>query len=456
LTRRNLLRQLGPAALGISLPARLSSAEPRKLNFIFILIDDLGWTDLGCYGSTFYETPNIDRFAKLGMKFTHGYATAPVCSPTRSSVMTGKYPARVNITGIVPGQAEGLALKEVTIAERLKEAGYATASIGKWHLGREALYPERQGFDVNVGGTHIGMVSDFFYPAWTEAKGRGARGSVPVEGKPGDYLADRLTDEALKFIEGNSDRPFFLYLSHYLVHTPMQAKLDVIAKYKHKMKPGEAHNNAIYAAMIESMDESVGRILQKIEDLKIDDRTVVIFTSDNGGLSVRDAPDTPATSNVPLRAGKGYMYEGGIRVPLIVRWPGVVRPGSVCDVPAASIDFFPTMLEMAQLKRDKSNPVDGVSMVPVLKGKDKLRRDTLYWHYPYYDIEGAEPGGVVRKANYKLIEFYADKRLELYDLAADGSETRNLATEMPDKTKQLHKLLDNWRKSVGAEPLIRK
>ncbi|MGH9673553.1 MAG: sulfatase-like hydrolase/transferase, partial [Bryobacteraceae bacterium] len=237
---------------------RLASAEPKKLNFIFILIDDLGWTDLSCYGSTFYETPNTDRLAKLGMKFTHGYATAPVCSPTRSSVMTGKYPARVNITGIVPGQAEGLALKEVTIAERLKEASYATASIGKWHLGREALYPEKQGFDVNVGGTHIGMVSDFFYPAWKEAKGRGARGLVPVEGHPGDYLADRLTDEALKFIEGNSHRPFFLYLSHYLVHTPMQAKPHVIAKYKHKVKPGQAHNNAIYAAMIESMDDSVG------------------------------------------------------------------------------------------------------------------------------------------------------------------------------------------------------
>ncbi|MEA2063687.1 MAG: sulfatase, partial [Gemmatimonadota bacterium] len=397
--RRRFLGMAGKSALGLACgDLALSSAracaetgKDTKLNFVFILIDDMGWADSACYGSTFYQTPNLDKLASQGMRFTDAYAAAPVCSPTRASVMTGKYPARLHLTNFLVGRFVPensrilppdyrleLPLEEVTIPEALKPAGYVSAHIGKWHLGDEPYYPQHQGFDLNVGGSHIGMPRDFFYPEWGD--------KPPIDGRHGEYLTDRLTEEAENFIEKNRDKPFFLHLAHYAVHVPIQAKKDIIKKYQSRLKPGNVHDNTVYAAMIESVDESVGRVMKKLEDLGIADRTVVIFTSDNGGLSVKegDFKHTPATSNAPLRAGKGYLYEGGIREPMIVRWPTEIEPGSVCDVAVTSVDFFPTILEMAGIEPDPGNPVDGVSLVPLLNQTGPLDREAIFWHYPHF------------------------------------------------------------------------
>jgi len=429
-----------------------------RLNFIFILIDDLGWADVGCNGSTFYETPNVDRLAREGMRFTDGYAASPVCSPTRASIMTGKHPARLHLTNFLVGRRwprnspirpvkwrTHMPLEEVTVAEALKAAGYATCHVGKWHLGgARNFWPENQGFDLNIGGTGSGMPRAFFWPAW--------RNNPPIKGRrPGEYLPDRLSEEGVKFIEDSKDRPFFLYLSHYAVHIPIQAKKGYIAKYKKKVRPGQAQNNPIYAGMIQSIDDSVGRVMRKLEELQIADRTVIFFMSDNGGLSVREGPNTPATSNAPLRAGKGYLYEGGIREPWIVKWPGVVKPGSVCRVPVTSVDFYPTILEMAGVKGDPNHVVDGESIVPLLKHTGSLKRDAIYWHYPHYSNQGGKPGGAIRQGDEKLIEFYEDGRLELYNLREDIGETDNLAAKMPTKARELRKKLDAWRRAVGAQ-----
>jgi arylsulfatase A len=453
--------QASLATLGILaavlLPATTDAARaehPPRLNFVFILIDDMGWRDLGCYGSTFHETPNIDRLAGQGMRFTDAYAACPVCSPTRASILTGKYPARLHLTDYLTGRSDRpsqkllrpkvrqyLSLDERTIAKELKERGYVSASIGKWHLGGEAYSPVKHGFDVNVGGTITGSPPGghfhFRTPTLTARDDK-------------EYLTDRLTEEAEKFMEQNKERPFFVYLSHYAVHIPLEAKKHLLAKYQAKAKPSDGQTNALYAAMVESVDDSVGRVMKKLEQLGIADRTVVFFTSDNGGLSVEEGPNTPATSNAPLRAGKGFLYEGGIREPLIVKWPGVTQPGSMCRIPVCSIDFFPTMLQMAGATAD-STLVDGVSLVSLLRQTGEWKREALYWHYPHYSNQGGRPSGAIRQGDFKLIEFIEDGRRELYNLREDIGEKSDLAASMPGKAETLHAMLKTWRRSVSAQ-----
>jgi arylsulfatase A-like enzyme len=480
LNRRNFVKMMGLGAAALAMPKLLFAEDRsgRKPNFVFFLIDDMGFKDIGCNGSSFYETPNIDRLAAGGMRFTDAYAACPVCSPTRASIMTGKYPARLNLTDYLIGRRRGklippeyihqMPLEEVTIAEALKEAGYTTCFIGKWHLGGKPYWPEQQGFDVNIGGTGSGMPRSYFWPQW--------RGNPPIEGRDGEYLTDRLTDEALKFLEAEKDKPFLLYLSHYAVHIPLQAKKEMTEKYKAKAarhpakeprflpegrsKARQVQDHPVYAGMVESVDESVGRVMKKLEELVVADNTVVIFMSDNGGLSTAEGWPT---SNVPLRAGKGWLYEGGIREPMIIKVGnagfrssrpsagGVVKPGSVCSEPVTSTDFYPTMLEMAGLPLKPKQHIDGVSLVPLLKGKKTLNREAIFWHYPHYGNQGGSPAGAVRAGDYKLIEFYEDNRAELYNLKKDISEKNNLAGKMPDKAAELRKMLQTWRKDVNAQ-----
>jgi arylsulfatase A len=430
----------GPTAFG------QTAARP---NIIFILVDDLGWTDLGCQGSKFYETPNIDRLASQSMRFTQAYSACTVCSPTRAALMTGKYPARLHLTDWITGHVKPYAklkvpdwqmhlpLAERTIAEALKEAGYATASIGKWHLGGPDFFPDKQGFDVNIGGTDKGSPPNYFSPY---------KISTLPDGPVGEFLSDRLTDEALKFIEQNKSRPFFIYLPHYAVHTPLMGKSNVVAKYAGKAEPRSPQHNATYAALVESVDDSVGRILRKLDELGLSDNTVIFFNSDNGGLVLNQV-----TSNLPLRAGKGSAYEGGVRVPLLVKWPGVTRAGAVCPKPVITPDFYPTILDIAKVKPAKHQVIDGQSIVPLLRGAASLKRDTIYWHYPHYHPGGATPYGAIRKGDWKLIEFYEDNHVELYNLSDDIGEQNDLAARLPDKAKALQKQLHTWRKGVGAQ-----
>jgi arylsulfatase A-like enzyme len=441
------------AVAALAGPAAGADATPP--NIVLIVLDDFGWADLGCYGSTYHETPNLDALARRGLRFTHGYAACPVCSPSRAAMMTGKYPARLHLTDWLPGRADRptqkllrprilqqLPLEEITLAEALKPAGYTSASIGKWHLGGPPFWPEHQGFDRNVGGTATGSPPGGYFRFQTpNLKAR----------NESEYLTDRLTEEAIGFIEANRDRPFFLYLPHYAVHIPLQARSDLLARYQSKSSAGSEQHNAIYAAMIQSVDEGVGRILRRLDDLGIAGRTIVLFTSDNGGLSVKEGPNTPSTSNSPLRAGKGYLYEGGIRVPIIVQWPGVTRPGSVCDVPVSGQDLYPTILQMAGVAPATDQVIDGESLVPLLKGTGSLRRDALFWHYPHYSNQGGKPGAAIRQENLKLIEWYEDGRVELYDLAADPGEHRDLAGERPADAARLRDRLARWRESVVAQ-----
>jgi arylsulfatase A-like enzyme len=427
----------------------------RPPNVVLIVADDLGWADLGCYGSTFHETPNLDRLAREGVRFTDGYAACPVCSPSRAAILTGKYPARLHLTDWLPGRTDRpsqrllrptirqqLPLEEVTLAEALKPKGYVSASIGKWHLGGPQFWPEQQGFDVNIGGTQTGSPPGGYFHFKTPTM---------TARSDDEYLTDRLTDEAVDFITKSRDRPFFLYLPHYAVHIPLQARTDAIAKYKAKPAGTSPQSNPIYAAMLESLDRGVGRVLAALDEAGIADRTVVIFTSDNGGLSVKEGPNTPSTSNAPLRDGKGYLHEGGIRVPLIVRWPGVVKPGATCSVPVSGQDLFPTILVAAGLMPPADAPIDGESLVPLLKGEGSLKRDALFWHYPHYSNQGGKPGGAVRRGDLKLIESYEDGRVELYDLAHDLGERHDLAAERPDDAARLRTRLADWRRSVDAQ-----
>ncbi len=467
MNRRTFLEYMGVGALGMagSLPGckTFSSATTRKPNIVFILIDDMGYADAGCFGSVFHETPNIDRLAAEGMRFTQGYAACPVCSPTRASIMSGKYPARLKLTNFLKGvrspedspvltapYADQMNLEEVTIAEALRGAGYTTALVGKWHLGGGQFKPENQGFDTVVTINAGGGVKGHLWPDW--------KGNPSFTGRAdGDYLADRLTEEACAFIDAHRDRPFFLYLAHYSVHIPLDAKAGKIAKYEAKLKthppePGQ-QNNPHYAAMVESVDESVGKVLDTLHRNGLDDNTLVVFFSDNGGLSVKEGPLTPATTNYPLRAGKGYLYEGGIREPLIVRWPGIVKPGSVCTTPVCSIDFFPTLCSAAGLDPAPTNPagpIDGRNIMGLLHGKSSLDRDAIYWHYPHFANQGGRPSGAVRSGSWKLIENYEDGSLELYNLDNDIGETRNLLSSEPQRVQALHKKLVEWRKSVDA------
>jgi arylsulfatase A len=444
------------AGLTLFFPGSAAIAA-EKPNVVIIVIDDLGRNDLGCYGSRYYRTPNLDKLAAGGVRFSDAYAACPVCSPTRAAIMTGKYPARLHLTDWLPGRTDRpdqrllrpairqqLPLGEVTLAEALKSAGYATGHVGKWHLGGAGFGPQQQGFDVNVAGDQTGSPRSYFAP-FKDAQGRSMPG---LEQAPeGEYLTDRLTTEAERFIDANRDRPFFLYFPHYAVHIPLRAKQEMIAKYATDGRPG-TQNNPIYAAMVESMDQSVGRVVKKLADLGLDKKTLVIFTSDNGGVSVREGANTPATTNAPLREGKGFLYEGGIRAPLIVAGAGVENPGRVSDVPVSSIDFFPTVLELCGVT-STARP-DGVSIVPVLKGGG-LNRDALYWHYPHYANQGGRPGGVVRAGDMKLIEFYETDRRELFDVKREPGESRNLAADKPDVVRQLAAKLDLWRADVEAQ-----
>ncbi len=476
MNRRHFLKTLGAAVL---LPAcggvvRLPAGERRRPNFVFFLVDDLGWKDLGCYGSTFYETPHIDKLAAQGMRFTNAYAACPVCSPTRASIMTGKYPARLGITQWIGAPNEPtpyrhyLPLEEVTIAEALKEAGYATGFVGKWHLSmrgedRQQYYPDRQGFDVNIGGDSFGSPPTYFYPY---KKGNRSLETMPEGGSEGEYLTDRLTHESLKFLDANKDRPFLLYLSHYAVHTPIESKQALTDKYKAKAerlpasrephaktvygpyKTRMVQDNPTYAGMVQSVDESIGRVMDKIAALGLEQNTIVIFMSDNGGLSTvsREGP----TCNLPLRAGKGWLYEGGIREPMLIKWPGVVETGSLCHSPVTSTDFYPTMLEMAGLPLRPEQHADGVSLVPLLKKTGKLARPAIYWHYPHYHGSGSRPSGAVRAGDFKLIEWYEDGQIELYNLANDLGEQENLAELKPEKAAELRRMLREWRSTMDA------
>ena len=477
MNRRDFLRQCASVAAGgfvVSNRTLQVHVGAKRPNIVFVFIDDMGWRDVGFMGSEYYETPNIDKLASQGMVFTNAYANAANCAPTRACLLTGQYTPRHGVYTV--GSSERGSSKDrrlipipndttldshhITIAEALRPAGYTSANVGKWHMGNDPeLGPIGQGFDVNIAGNSSGSPGGggYFSPYNNKP-------NLP-NGPKGEYLTDRLTDEAIHFIEASKDKPFFLYLPHYAVHTPLQAKADLIAKYKDK-PPSNRQNNPIYAAMIDSVDQSVGRIMNKLDELKLTDNTVVFFFSDNGGYA-------GATSNQPLRGFKGTFYEGGIREPMIVRWPGVTKPGTTCDIPVISTDFFPTMLEMAGAKKPAGKILDGESIVPLLKGGSALNREAIFWHFPAYlqgNVAGARdskfrtrPVGVVRKGKWKLLQFFEEwvfdggsgsigtnNAVELYDLANDIGEKTNLANVNTTKRDELLSLLINWRNSIGA------
>lgn len=447
-----------PATLSAQVRTSTRVEKRRPPNVVLIVADDLGWADLGSYGSTFHRTPNLDRLAARGVRFTNAYASSPVCSPSRASILTGKHPARLHLTDWLPGRDDSpkqkllrpaihqqLPLNEATIAERLRAKGYATANIGKWHLGGEGFGPAAQGFDLNIAGDDRGVPVSYFYP-YT----RGGETTPGLDsGRAGEYLTDRLTTEAEGFIETNKARPFFLYLPHFAVHIPMKAKPEIIAKYERAARRGATQNNPIYAAMIESLDDSIGRITRQLEQLDLIDDTLLIFTSDNGGLTVKEGANTPATSNAPLRDGKGFLYEGGIRVPLIIRWRDAAKPGGVSHTPVGGVDLFATICEIVGI--EIRGITDGISLTPLLRGAKGLPRDALFWHYPHYSNQGGKPGGAIRWGDYKLIESFEGAPLELYDLARDAGETRNLAASEPRRARAMRNRLHLWRESVGAQ-----
>jgi arylsulfatase A-like enzyme len=484
-------------------------------NIVFFLVDDLGWRDVGCYGSHFYQTPNIDALANGGVRFTNAYAACHVCSPTRASILTGKYPARLHLTDWLPGRRDfpfqqlknaqihqELPSNEITLAEALKAYGYSTAIFGKWHLGEEPNGPMSQGFDVQVPKWNKGWPNTGYHAPF-ELEG--------IDDAPGQYLTDRLTDEALEFIEEKKEGPFFLYFSHFAVHDPIEGRRDLVEKYKairaqmplqqgsdfvlegnpdasnplsknelevliqqpaykeHKVLPNQTvkikqhQDNVQFAGMVESMDESLGRVVSKLEELSIAENTIFIFFSDNGGMSAanfgwpdRMIPESEldaaySTSNLPLRGAKGWLYEGGIRVPLIIKWPGKGKQGTVCDVPVISTDFFPSLLEMAGLPLQPENHNDGKSLVPLLKGEDQLERDGIYWHFPHYSNHGMQsPGGAVRSGDYKLLEYYENNTVQLFNLKEDLGEQNDLSVAQPEKAAELRKMLHEWRRKVSA------
>jgi arylsulfatase A len=440
--------------------AALQAARPRpanqKRNFIFILIDDLGWHDVGFTGSKFFETPNIDKLAAQGMRFTNAYAACPVCSPSRAGILTGKYPARLGITNFLPGRhqllyskllppvsKQFLPLEETTLAEELKPLGYATAAIGKWHLGGARYYPENQGFDVNFAGTDSGAPASHFFPGWN--------GNPPISGKSGDYLADVLTDAAEDFVHKNAAKPFFLYLAHYGVHIPLEGKPESVADFRKRADPKNPQHNAVYAAMVKSIDESVGRMVKRVAQEGIADRTVFIFTSDNGGLASAEYKGQTPTSNAPLKGGKGFLYEGGIREPMFIVWPGGTKPNTTSDVPVIGTDFYRTIAQIAGVDKLKGAPLDGLSLLPLLNRTGTLARNALYWHYPHYSNQGGRPGGAVRSGDWKLIHWYEDDSVELYNLRTDPGEKTNLASEQAAKAREMLAMLNDWLSKMHPE-----
>jgi arylsulfatase A-like enzyme len=457
------LRRLGAGILAFACafpptdPAR--AAGPSRPNIVFILADDLGYMDIGANNPrTFYETPHIDGLARTGMRFTAGYAACSVCSPTRASIMTGKYPPRTGVTDWIGGVRAGkllpapnrdhLGLEEITIAERLRGDGYATFFAGKWHLGAGEYSPNAQGFGPGLTGS-----GQFFYPP--------SRTSPPAS-TVDPKTTDRIADAAVAFIEERAGLPgsFFAYLPFLAVHTPIGARADLVAKYEKKKESAPAdswgkerdsvvrlvQNHPVYAAMMEQLDTAIGRVLAAIDRAGLGERTIVVFTSDNGGLSTTASPPT---SNVPLRGGKGWPYEGGVRTPWIVRAPGVTRPGSLCDTPVITTDFYPTLLALAGLPLDPSQHRDGIDLGPLLRG-DSLDRGPLFWHYPHYGNQGGAPCATARDGDWKLIEWYEDGRRELYNVRDDPSEARDLASREPGRVEALQAKLDAWRKDVGA------
>lgn len=458
-------------SLGLSsVASRAHAAAAPKPNVVLILADDLGWTDLGGFGSDLHETPALDQLARDGMKFTQNYSACTVCSPTRAALLTGKYPARLHVTDWIPGQmpdnprllvpdwTKYLPTSETTLAEVFKAAGYATATIGKWHLakvGTTEAYPEAHGFDLNIAGTDKPQPPTFIAP-W----------KIPTltEGKDGEHLTDRLATEAERYLETVKDKPFFLYLPHFAVHTPIQGRPDLVEKYRKKIaaKGGPdklEHKNPGYAALTEGMDMAVGRVRKKIHDLGIADRTIIIFTSDNGGrVTIDNINRVPTTSNKPLRFGKASAYEGGVRVPLIVYWPGVTKAGSVSDAPLITMDLFPTIVEMAGLPAAAARTaIDGVNFSSLLRGGPKPARDTLFWHYPHhqhYQLGGATPYAAIRSGDFKLVEIFhdlKDMKVELYNIREDIGETKDLAASNPAKARELRARLHAWQKEVGAQ-----
>jgi len=481
-------------------------------NIIFFLADDLGWPDVGCYGSSFYETPAIDQLAKEGAKFDNAYAASHVCSPSRASILTGKYPARTNLTEWIGGKKEqdheklhsakrvkALPEGEITIAEALRRHGYATANYGKAHVGRD---PKTYGFDEEI----TGWVGSYHYPFGGHA-GPGGKYDKTLQSKEGDYFTDKLTDAALDFIERKKDQPFFVHLEHFATHDPIQGRKDFVEKYKKKLAkmppeegpdyilegnpdepaPSEAsiaetkknqrpddfintrvgwvkqkQDNVEFAGMVSALDESLARIRAKLEELNIADNTIIIFTSDNGGMSASNRFQKNnnraqmdhrfSSSMLPLRGGKGWLYEGGIRVPLIVYWPGHTEPGMVTDVPVTGTDFYPTLLEMLDLPLMPEQHKDGISFVPLLEGKPFKGHDALYWHFPHYSNHGNQsPGGAIRVGKYKLLEYFENGTVQLYDLENDLGEQRDISKERPEITQELLKMLQDWRQQTDAK-----
>lgn len=454
---------------GGKLSSRSASGELRsRPNVIVLLADDLGWNGVQPFGTDLHETPHIRTLAEEGMRFTDAYAACAVCSPTRAALMTGKYPARLHVTDWIegfdwantplrdPDWTQYLPLGETTIAEALRQAGYRTAHLGKWHLGDEPYYPKEQGFDVNVGGGHWGSPpGGYFLPNGLD---------LPTA-QEGEYLTDHLTDRAVDLIEewGQDERPFFLYFAYYAVHTPIQGKPALVKHYRKKIQRLESkgkeliHDNPTYAAMVHALDQSVGRIIGKLQEIGIARRTLIVFASDNGGLSTKFGKPTGITVNDPLRRGKGAGYEGGIRIPMIVRWPDVTPTGSVCATPVSTVDVYPTILSATRVNGERSHnrQVDGRSLMPLLKdpASDRLAGRPVYWHFPHYHpgdlYEG--PYGAVRMGQWKLLEFYEDRGLELYNLARDIGEKNNLLKERRDKAEELRERLHDWRRNVDAQ-----
>ena len=454
-----------------------ATSAASKPNVVFFLADDLGVMDMTNEGSTFHETPHIDRIAKEGVRFTRGYATCQVCSPSRASIMTGKYPARIDITDWINSSGGGqpekwrrntshlpasyllqLPLEEVTVAEAMKEAGYATFFAGKWHLGGEGFYPEDQGFDINKGGHERGSPPGGFFSPYKNPK--------LEDGPDGESLPIRLGQETARFIEASKDKPFLAMLHFYSVHGPDQTTVELYKKYQAKAKKlpkvsqrflndvripvRQVQDNPIYGGMMESMDDAVGIVLDKLDALGLSDNTIVIFTSDNGGVSAGDAY---STSNLPLRGGKGIEYEGGVREPYYIRWPAQVKPGTNAT-PVTGTDFYPTILEACGLPLRPKQHVDGVSLMPLLKGKAIARRP-LFWHYPHYSNQGGEPVSMMMDGDWKLIEDLEDGSLRLYNVANDIGEQSDLSKAHPDRTRAMAKTLKAWKVDVSAGSMIK-
>lgn len=467
-------------ALALAPVASAADSEPgadaggRQPNVLILLVDDLGWMDLGCYGSDLHETPNLDRLADEGVRFTDAYAACTVCSPSRAALLTGKYPARLNLTDWIEGHSapnpplripdwtRSLPHEEVTLAEALHDAGYRTAHVGKWHLMRQTEprdedLPTGHGFEINRGGLEIGQPGSYFWPyADPRGRARNLADFLPQGGAEGEYLTDRLTDEALAVIRDWADEPWFMHFSYYTVHTPIQGRPDLVEYYQDKIEreQPQLHTNAGYAAMVGALDESVGRVLDLLDELGLRDDTIILFTSDNGGLIGRNQP---VTSNDPLRSGKGDAYEGGVRVPFIASWPGHFVEGNVSGAPVMGIDLYPTVLALTGVAGDPDHNanVDGMDISEAFTNPrgvvNEFAQRPLFWHYPHYHPLGARPHSAVRLDAWRLLQYHDDMRVELYHLNQDIGERTEQAGSHPEVTRELEELLEQWRLEVDAQ-----